>query len=47
MGTIKSLYTDGENNNVECCWFYTIEETFLKGNRFVFVRTFLTEIHLF
>jgi len=33
MGTIKSLYTDGENNNVECCWFYTIEETILKGTR--------------
>jgi len=33
MGIIKSLYTDGENNNVECCWFYTIEETILKGSR--------------
>jgi len=33
MGTIKSLFSEGENNNVECCWFYNVEETILKGNR--------------
>jgi len=33
IGTIKSLYTDGEANTVEICWFYRIEETFLKGSR--------------
>lgn len=33
MGTIKSFSTDGENNTVECCWFYRVEETNLKGKR--------------
>jgi hypothetical protein len=33
IGTIKSLYTDGEANNFEICWFYRLEETFLKGSR--------------
>jgi len=33
MGTIKSLYTDGESNNMELCWFYRIEETVHKNNR--------------
>jgi hypothetical protein len=34
MGTIKCLLTDGENNNMEIEWFYRVEETILKGNRF-------------
>jgi hypothetical protein len=33
MGTIKSFSTDGENNTVDCCWFYRVEETNLKGKR--------------
>jgi len=33
MGTIKSLYTDGENNLLQCCWWYRVEETILKNNR--------------
>jgi len=33
MGTIKSFSTDGENNTVDCCWFYRVEETPLKGKR--------------
>jgi hypothetical protein len=33
MGTIKSLFTEEDNNNVECCWFYRAEETSLKGKQ--------------
>jgi hypothetical protein len=33
MGSIKSFSTDGENNTVDCCWFYRVEETPLKGKR--------------
>jgi len=33
MGTIKTLWTNGESNNFECQWFYTLEETILGGNR--------------
>jgi hypothetical protein len=33
MGSIKSFATDGENNTVDCCWFYRVEETPLKGKR--------------
>lgn len=35
MGTIKSFSTDGENNTVECCWFYRVEETNLRGKKYV------------
>jgi hypothetical protein len=33
MGTIRALYSDGENNFAEICWFYTVGETILKGSR--------------
>jgi len=33
LGSIQSLFTDGENNTVICNWFYRAEETPLKGKK--------------